>query len=221
MQNDRIIEKIKKLFALAKCDGAMGAEAENAMRMAQKLLEKHALTIFDIEKSSSGKVTIAFCSYKNVPWTRVIAINIAHLYNCECIISFRFEEPKQIIIGTESNTTTAKIVSDQIVEAILKEGKGKCIEFKNGAALAVQKTCQKLIAENNKSKEEILPGTGLVPIDLSKRLKQMNEEWISENLNTFKLKNVRLKASESGIEFGNSLNVGPRVGGATQKMLTN
>ncbi|MBW1849370.1 MAG: DUF2786 domain-containing protein [Deltaproteobacteria bacterium] len=39
--NSKLIDKIKKMFALANDAGAAKGEAENAMRMANKMMERH------------------------------------------------------------------------------------------------------------------------------------------------------------------------------------
>ena len=42
-EEERMIQKIRKLFALASNKGASGNESENALRMANALLMKHSI----------------------------------------------------------------------------------------------------------------------------------------------------------------------------------
>ena len=48
MSNERLIDKIRKLFALANCEGATENEAATALRMANKLLDKHSISTIDL-----------------------------------------------------------------------------------------------------------------------------------------------------------------------------
>jgi len=209
MNNQRMIEKIKKLFALAANDSAVGNESENAMRMANKLLEKHAIDMLDL--ADNDKVSCTFCSDQNTKWVRVIYSSICSLYDCCFFVDKSWDKPKFMIIGKESNRITASIVIDHLVSQIKSE-KGKLNDFKLGAATSIYHMCNDIIKERKSSLSEILPGTGLIPLDLIKQNELLNKEWIDKNVGKLSpLKSSRSKVSQDGLDYGKGMNVGARV----------
>ena len=49
MENERVLEKVKKLLALANDRGATEGESQTALLMAQKIMAENNLTIKDVE----------------------------------------------------------------------------------------------------------------------------------------------------------------------------
>ena len=70
--NDKIIERIKKMFALATNEGAAPGEAENAMRMANKLMEKYSLSALDLH--TQEEITIKFGEKAHNTWKKSYTI---------------------------------------------------------------------------------------------------------------------------------------------------
>ena len=81
--NDKILDRIKKLFALGS-NNPNEHEAESAMKMARKLLDKHNLSIFD--PNEKEEVGIKIEDNLNMPWTRMVYGAIARLYDVKYII---------------------------------------------------------------------------------------------------------------------------------------
>lgn len=215
-KQDRMIEKIKKLFALADDENSQGNESENALRMANKLLEKHALTTMDLG-GGNADVRITFKDYdKN--WKTIIAESISVLYMCKGFTTNRFGGKKFIIVGTDANRITAEIVMDQLIDQIMKETKGEKIEFKNGAAFGIQDTCNRITEERKSDKTEVMPGTGLMAVDLMKQQELAAQDWLDKNIPNMK-KGKRVSYSSAGSAYGSGLNTGARVGGAAQRRL--
>jgi hypothetical protein len=217
-KENRIIEKIRKLFALANDKGATGAESENALRMANAMLSKHSLEMHQLTGHDES-VFCTFAEYNLKTPGNVTAIGaICRLYNCRIVFDYNWDVPKSLIIGTGANRMTATIVIDQILDQIQKECKGENAAYKQGAADGLAEICRRLIRQRQKDTTEILPGTGLMVIDQMKQQALAVDAFIDENFAN--LKNTRKKkGSEEGRAYGRGLNPGARVGGEGQRKL--
>ena len=58
MDQDRILEKIKKCLEMAKGKGSNPNEAQIAMRMAQKMMEAYKLEMGDVLASMAGEAKV-------------------------------------------------------------------------------------------------------------------------------------------------------------------
>lgn len=210
MKYEKIIDKIKKLFALS-ANNPNIHEAEMAMKAAKKMLDKHSLSMFDLNEKEDVSVTIR--GEINMPWVRTLFLAISELYDCEYIISSRFGKKKRhVLIGTESNRVTAGIVLDYLVEAIRIESYGMGNAYRNGAALGVYHTVDEVIKSRKADKAEVIPGTGLVLADISALAQADNQAYMDANMNVKKSKNQNKQAfSDKGYAFGKTLNVGVRL----------
>lgn len=85
MNTDSILEKIKKLIALAN-DNATGSEEERdaAMKMVQKLLIKYRLTMADVSSTEKDE-TIVSQTYRfyGAPWIRTVFGAISRMNFCK------------------------------------------------------------------------------------------------------------------------------------------
>jgi len=220
MSQERIIEKIKKLFALAANEGASENEAATAMKMANGLLLKHA-----IDKHSLKEEDGAGFNFRDYPvqqkWVMSLIGTVTRLYNCRAIFDYNWPKPKTIIIGTEGNRMTAIIVIEQLIAQIQKETKGKNAMFKNGAALGLQDVCAKIIRERAVENDgmEAIPGTGIMVIDIEKQQKRDVEDFVNEHFDNLKSSRGG-RASSEGRSYGGGLNPGARMNGSGQRRLS-
>lgn len=217
-KENRIIDKIRKLFALAANDGATGAESENAMRMANALLSKHSLEMSQL----TGHDEVVFCTFADynlkTPGNMKAIGAICRLYNCRVIFDYNWPKPKTLIIGSGANRMTATIVIDQILDQIKKECKGENAAFKEGAAIGLNDVCRKIIEERKADKTEILPGTGLMVLDQMEQQAKAADLFVDDNFENLK-STRRKRASAEGRAYGQGLNPGARVGGEAQRKL--
>lgn len=216
-KENRIIEKIKKLFALAANSGATGAESENAMRMANAMLAKHSIEMSQL----TGRDETVFCTFTEYnikpQWVRTVINAVCKLYNCRNIFDYNWPEPKTLIIGSGANRMTTTIVTDQLIDQIKKETKGA--QFRNGAAYGLLDVVNKILEERRQDKTEILPGTGLVPLDQMEQQTSAANDFVEANFKGLTTTKNNGKASQEGREYGQGLNPGARVGGEGQRRL--
>ena len=218
---ERMIAKIRKLFALANNSGSQGNEAESAMRMANALLAKHAIDKYKLHETDT--VFCSFLDYDIKPqWIKSVISTISRFYNCRCIFDYNWPEPKTLVIGTSANRITAILVIDHLIDQIKKETRGEKIAFKNGAALGLDDKCREIILARNAEtgNDEVIPGTGLTVIKLEERQKTDVNEFVNANFAHLKSGRGMKTASAAGRSYGNGLNPNARVGGAAQKRLS-
>ncbi|WP_312481078.1 DUF2786 domain-containing protein [Stutzerimonas nitrititolerans] len=88
MDQDRILEKIKKCLEMAKGKGSNPNEAEIALRQAHKLMEAYNLEMGDVLASMAGEITIEAGSDGTPPTWRIrLALTCAHAFGTHMIIT--------------------------------------------------------------------------------------------------------------------------------------
>ena len=218
---ERLIKKIRALFALANDMGTQGNESDNALRMANALLAKHAIERHRL--AVKDEVFASFLDY-NIKklWTKIVISTIAKFYNCRAIFDYNWPEPKTLVIGTSSNRITAVLVIDHLLDQIKKETKGQRIDYRNGAAMGLADKCIMIIKERNRDTghDEVIPGTGLTIIDVETSLAAKSDEFVKINFPKLAYgKRMRASSSE-GRAYGKGLNPNARIrSGAGQKLL--
>lgn len=218
-KENKIIEKIRKLFALASNGGATGAESENAMRMANAMLAKHSIEMSQLT-GSNNTVFCTFAEYNiKQQWARTVIGAVSKLYNCRTVFDYNWSEPKTLIIGSGANRMTTTIVIDQLIDQIKKECIGKGSQFRNGAAYGLLDVVNKILEERRADKNEIVPGTGLVPLDQMEQEMGAANDFIEDNFKGLTKSKNSGKYSQEGRKYGQGLNPGARVQGEGQRRL--
>jgi len=205
IMEQKIIERIKKMFALANDKGAAKGEADNAMRMATKLLERHNLSMIDLHVTDD--ISIKFEEGAINPWIRQVYSVVSRLYGCTYFYSS--QQKTNYIVGTESDRVTASLVIQYLVEDIKKAGKGQGIDFKNGASLELAKTCHILMTERADSLETT--ETGLALVDIYRTKIDLAQAYMDEKLNLGKGRKANMRSSEAGRSFGRGLSPNARM----------
>lgn len=225
---EKVIERIKKMMALANCSGATEGERDNALRMTYNLLAKHNLSMSQVDahnavpeeqrESQSAKFVV-------YPWARNIASLIGSLFFCNYYY-MRGPNGKQAehtFIGKASNCATAQYMSEFVVKSVCREAarmygsaitpEARC--FAIGVVRKLQERIREIQDSNNKESE---PGTALALIDLAKAEKQANELWLKEQGIALKTSANRQKgvtssdAYHAGKDFGARVSLSPQVG---------
>lgn len=98
MDQDRILEKIKKCLEMAKSKTANANEAEIALRHARKLMDAYSLEMGDVLASMAGEVTIEAGSDRKPPAWRVrLAQVCAHAFGTRLIISSKLTQHLDVV----------------------------------------------------------------------------------------------------------------------------
>lgn len=226
--NEKIIDRVKKMMALANCTGAAEGERDNALRMAYNLLAKHNLTMNEVDAHNATKEEgresqqAKFVVY---PWARSIASLVGSLFFCNYYFmrSGSGKQATHCFIGKASNATTAQYMSEFVVKSVCREAArlyGSAITPEARCfAIGVVRKLQERIAEIKASlNKESKTGTALALINLDKSEREANSLWLVEQGVKLKQSASRGKgvtdsdAYHAGKDFGSRVSLSPQVG---------
>lgn len=224
MAEEKIINRIKKMMALANDKAASDGERENAIRMSYALMAKYNLDASDVEgkpvgpqESRSGMEG----EFYSRPWAIRVCADVAKLFFCQY---YRRSTGKNDAIhtftGKESNAATALEVARVLVESIRREAgiqmraKNQNVtwrrSFATGASLKIHERVEELISSKV---DGLSAGTSLVLVNLRKTEEQANQLFIAQQGITLRVRNVKASqnlhadAYYSGRAFGSGLNL--------------
>ena len=206
---DKILDRIKKLFALAGNNSNQN-EADSAMKMAKKMLDKHNLSVYDLKEKDDVGIKIE--DNVNMPWTRTIYSAISKLYDVKYIMDKTSKPMKHLLVGTESNRVTASIVIAFVISEVRGNCQGMGNGYRNAAADGVDTQVMDILAERNKSHEEIIPGTGLVPMDATRMAFEDINDWVKNHMGNLSSSKANSGAYDNrGFAMGNGINLGAHL----------
>jgi hypothetical protein len=190
--NDRMIDKIRKLLALAGAESATEGERDNAMRMAHGLMAKHNIEMSQIDQALRNREDPREQqndTFYGRPWARQVAAASAKLFFCEYLYraASKGKDTHHTFIGRRSNAITAMELAKYLVQSIEKEsrklaranywGNGERRSFALGAASAIRARVLKIIADS--TSVETAPGTALVLANLYQVEKVENDKALA------------------------------------------
>lgn len=235
MSQDRIIDRVRKLLALANDAAASQGERDNALRMAYATLAKHNLNMADVGSAQTQEVREQQVAQMSVyPWARGIAHSLAGLFFCSYYYS-RSSNPKfasHYFVGRQSNAITANELAQYIIASVFKELRQQfksetspaARSFAVGVEVAIRKRCQDMRraatnADAPTTAESVTgtKGGALVLASLYKTELEANNAWIDQNVGKLKIPTDRTKgvlssAYDQGKKHGNSISLAPQVG---------
>lgn len=192
MSHHKVLEKVRKLLAMANHENANETERDTALRQAHALLTKHGLDMVDVGAHEREKVDPRG-EFRHedwsIPWTKTVRAAIAKLFMCDYYFGERINGTRSnhYFVGRESNATTAEYMSVFVVGAILKEGRSRyghnlspqTRAFGEGAAARLYQRVQELIT---KKVEEVQmsDGKGLALVDLRTEEEAGNLEFVKD-----------------------------------------
>lgn len=232
MTEERIINRIRKMLALANDLAATEHERDTALSMAHKLLAKYNLDLEAIkDKPKEPRIDFSSPCYGE-PWVRQVSAAIADLFFCRYYYGARVT-PTQIehhFVGKESNAVTAAVMADWIARSIMREGvklyrQVRCAQhrsFATGAAYRLRERIEEMKAQPMETKAS--DGKALVLADVYGTELRANDKFLEES--GVRLKSKKRRASsvnsgafERGREFGNTINLNRQVGQQAKSML--
>ena len=91
MDRDKIINRVRKLYAMSQEADSSPHEAEIALRRCQSLMAKFGVTVSELETSEFGSSSIGR-SFRNVPsYVTLLSSAVALLHDCICVDSGEIE----------------------------------------------------------------------------------------------------------------------------------
>ena len=184
MAEERILEKVRKLLALANDERGNEQERETALRQAYSLMSKYqidhsqvALNVLDKEDPRGEFRQDGW----SIPWVRGIRSAIAKLFMCSYYYQkINATRATHTYVGRESNATTAHMMAEWIIAGLLREADKRYghrltpggRSFGEGVMQTMWTRVYAMIA----AKEQEMRGSGfdLVLVDVRKREEDAN-----------------------------------------------
>ena len=224
-----ILEKVKKMLAIANDSGATEGERDNALRMAHGMLAKHNLDMADLHQHTQqeGREEYTNATF-GMLWCRNTSAAIAKLFFCKYYFGKKINGTKieHHFVGKASNAATAAMMSEYVIASILKECRSRwghnlapeSRSFSMGAAAKIRERVEMMIYE---AKPEGSNSTSLVVVELYKTEEDANMAFIKAAGTTLVTKasrktTVNMKAYSAGKEYGNGIGLNGQVANRNQ-----
>lgn len=215
--SDKIIDRIRKLFALAESPNE--AEAMSAMEKAHALLLQYNLTVSDLKEESKTEINeLEFCEAGRMrAWKKLLIYYVTKANYCASYTmvtrgSYKYDtKGKQVIkiVGREANVISAKEMLKYIFASIERLSKDIDHDMKESYKTGFSEALCKRLKEIHKN-EEVVNCTALMVIDSE----------LKNHMNQKNLKNSSIKSNIKdaqgyirGQMDGSSFNLNKQVGG--------
>jgi hypothetical protein len=225
-----IANRVRKLFALAN-GNANEHERLVAIEAAQRLLDEHNLTMFDVqgEADTVSKVDHkAHTEIKLRPWVRIVMHAACKLYNTTFFMKRNAGETYHpVVIGTPENITVTLDVATWLIQCITNESKAALSNqternsFKLGAAQRLFERVEELMTKPAE------PSSGATTTQLTvvrNALHVANTSYLQQlvpNRQQFRSRPTYRSSYgySAGREFGNSMALNKQVKDKSNKRL--
>lgn len=227
---DKIIDRIKKMLALANDLAATEGERDNALRMAYATMAKHNIDMATVDAKGREEERINFPNQSfSWVWAKQINHIIGDLFFCKCYYHEKINGTQVVyhFIGKESNAMTAAVMADYIVKSILKQARkmykdNTCPEtrsFAVGATHALHDRVAEIKASQAQTSEQATPGTALVLASLYDTEQSANA-LMMPGVKHMKARvaKVRFDAYGAGHEFGKNINLSSQITQEAKKL---
>jgi hypothetical protein len=225
----RILERVRRMLAIANDLAATEGERDNALRMAHNLLAKHQLDMEDVDAHAREKldprVRLDGTSWA-MAWTHHVRQSIAKLFMCRYYYGGKRNATQMGVtfIGRTSNVTTCAYMCDFIINSILKEGRKRFKHnlspetraFALGCATKLAERVSQLRAE--KQRDWKSTGSALVVLDVEETEDAANEALIKEagteivvSKDRSDYKSLNWSAFVEGNEYGKTIGLNTQV----------
>lgn len=228
---DKILNRVKKMLAIAECSGATEAERDTALKMAYKVLAAHNLSMVDLDahvnQEQDPRAMHDNEGYSMI-WAKHIYNDIAGLFFCKYFGGRKVNAYKCVhhFVGRQSNATTAMHMAQFIVDSLVKECRkvyGHALvpearAFALGASSKLRERIAIIKKQQQEESESTATGTALVLVNLYESEKDANALTIAE-LGIKLSKGAKGKSSVNsdaygaGKEYGAKISLAPQVGG--------
>lgn len=237
--SDDLMGKLKKILALAGEQNPNAHQRDAAMQKALELLQKHNLTLEQVQGFETGPKAVSHTDYdfgKLDPWVRALINGTTKLYYCDWYKT-KFTmggDWRPVFIGTPENIAVCKDITKWLMESIRNEAKrvykgdrfaqrSFCI----GAAQMIQervremRKVEKEAAERARNNKE--PGSSLMVLDdMRNKLQQLNQEamkGLKLTRSAARKSTYDATAGERGRQYAGGLNLGRQITGTSTKRI--
>ena len=232
---DKLLERIRKLYAMSREGESSPHEAEIAMRRCQSLMNRFGITDADLETSEFGASKIGKEFRRSVPgYLRVLGSAVALLHDCICVRDNTIEF-RGFSIDAEVASMTFEYLSEAMERSLaqhkragtVEPGRSASFDYRMGFAMAVRQRARQLDAERRAAEEQSASkfrseaaGTGS---SLVVRKLAVVRENCMDGLVTGRASRVRYRngaAHAAGSSDGAQVSLNKQMGGTRRKTIS-
>ena len=223
---DKILDKVKKLLALAESDNEN--EAAAAAGAAQRLLLEHNLTISDVSKVTQEDATIEEKAVdvqgRLSAWRLSLCEGVATALGCRVLISKGYGKTSLLIVGAPNDVCVAQVTYEYLIGVVDKltrqnaRGWGRTYanSYRQGIVARLQ---ERLRAQTKQNKEELKEKATEVGTALVLRKEQNLSDYMNKFKGTYRSGNSSLDygAYSSGYQDGEGVSLNQQLETSPQK----
>lgn len=230
--NDKILERVKRLYAMSQDDSSVN-EAAIALRRVKALMTEHGLTEADLKDSPFGTET-AYSSKRIPTWWKYLSLGIAAANDCICSGARTQDGCNFEYKGFAQDVLLATLMQEYLVSTMERSwlefkktadytGKSASTSFKNGFCSELQTRLFELAEQRKQESRDMMvaaretsgTGTDLVVT----KMKMVNSEFGKQHI-----KNCRDRVSDGGANAagrlaGSNVSLNSQVTGSQQRAL--
>lgn len=161
MDREKILSRVRKLYAMSQEAESSPNEAEIALRRCQSLMSKFGVTVAELETSEFGTSTIGR-SFRNVPsYVTLISSAVALLHDCICVDSGEIEFRGYSIDAEVATLTYSYLVAsmERSLQSRKKEGtvlpgRSASFDYRVGFGVSVLNRCRTIHSDRLNAEAE-------------------------------------------------------------------
>jgi hypothetical protein len=230
---DKVINKVRKLLALANDVAASEGERDNALRQAHKMLTLHNLAMEDVPAEAQEKREQHVVTLSVYPWARNLAHSMGMLFYCHYSFSgAKGKRASHYFIGKQSNAITAAAMAAYMVSSVFREMRQRYASETSPAARSFavgvsDRLRERVKAVHKQTQEECAverPGSALVLLNFAAAELRANRAWLDAagvklRLPPDRTKGVALAAYVDGQAYGSAVSLNRQVTNKTPDRL--
>ncbi len=236
MDREKLLSRIRKLYAMSRENESSPHEAEIAMRRCQSLMARFGISEEDLETSDFGasKISKAFRAVPN--YVSVMGSAVALLHDCICVKSETIEF-RGFSIDADVAGLTYGYLTDAMERSLKRRkqqgsvapGRSASFDYRVGFALAVLARARQIDSERRQAEEAAQasarqsssdgqPGSGLIV-----RKREAVRQACMDGLVTRRAKRIRYRhgaAHSAGTDDGSQVSLDQQLSGVTRRRVT-
>lgn len=235
MNREKLLNRIRKLYAMSRENESSPHEAEIAMRRCQSLMSRFGITEADLDTSEFGCSTIGK-AFRAVPsYVSVLGSAVALLHDCLCVKSDTIEF-RGFSIDADVATLTYGYLTDTMERSLklrkrdgsVPPGRSSSFDYRVGFALAVLERARQIDAERRAQERQHADGsaseehTAAPAGSLIVRKREVVRESCMDGLVTRPARRVRYRpghAHAAGTGDGERVSLDKQIAGACVKTI--
>ncbi len=225
MEREKVIARVRKLYAMSQESASSPNEAEIALRRCHSLMSRFGVTISELETSEYGSSTIGR-NFRKVPsYVTLLSSAVALLHDCICVDSEEIE-----FRGFSLDAEVAKLTYHYLAESMerslqlrkkagdVQPGRSASFDYRVGFGISVLNRCRQIHKERIESEQaaqrsacnDSTYGSSLVVLK-----RELVEEHCTKDIQGSRKRTVRFRngtAHMAGASDGSDVSLKNQVG---------